>query len=146
MTFLNSIRKPMKALFLSPWIIIAFIYFFLTVICSYPAEIIVKYANDINIKALFSGIVIYYVYFLATNLLKNRKVQVKSILIFSIKILAYAIFVSTFFETVNLVIGYSGIAILKDTQFWYNISYLSIYISFYIGYTIQILSSYKKNS
>lgn len=53
MTFLNSIRKPMKALLLSPWIIIAFIYFFLTVICSYPAEIIVKYANDINTKALF---------------------------------------------------------------------------------------------
>ncbi|MGX4764227.1 hypothetical protein [Holzapfeliella sp. JNUCC 72] len=143
MTFLNSIRKPMKALLLSPWIVIAFIYFFLTVICSYPAEIIVKYANDINTKALFSGIVIYYVYFLATNLLKNRKVQVKSILIFSIKILAYTIFVSIFFETVNLVIGYSGIAILKDTQFWYNISYLSIYISFYIGYAIQILSSYK---
>lgn len=143
MKFLNAINKPMKMLLLSPWIMIICIYFFLTLIIPIPVETIIKYINDIDTKTLLIGIFIYYLYFLTTNLITKRKIQIKSLIIFNIKIIAYAMFIIIFLGNINLVVRYSDITIIKDSHFWQNICYMGIYISFYIGCAIQKISSNK---
>lgn len=146
MDFLNSIEKPMKALLLSPWIIVLGLYFFLTVVIPLPSEMIVKYINEIDTTSLLSGIIIYYLYFLAKNLLDPRKTKVKSIITFSIKVFAYILFIFIFFENISIVIRYSSISVIQSKNFWYNITYLSIYISFYIGYIFKkIKKEHKRN-